>query len=134
MIGAKTKVVIVEDHPLLRQMLGELVMSRPDLELVGEAASAEACLELLDAVAPDLALINVSLPGMNGIDLVAQLLERRPHLKCIVVTSHAEERYVKAALEAGTRAYVQKGDPEAILETVDLVLKGETVVRLEESV
>lgn len=62
----KTKVLIVEDHPLVREMLSELVQSQPEMALVGEVASAEAGLALLDAIAPELALVNLSLPGMDG--------------------------------------------------------------------
>ncbi|CAN5823982.1 hypothetical protein BH24DEI2_BH24DEI2_10020 [soil metagenome] len=130
----KTKVLIVEDHPLVREMLSELVQSQPEMALVGEVASAEAGLALLDAIAPELALVNLSLPGMDGPQLVATLLERRPNLKCIMVTSHAEDIYVNAALRAGAKGYVQKGDTDALLDTIRRVLQGETVVRLEETV
>lgn len=133
----KTQVFIVEDHPLLREMLSELVGSRPDLALVGVAASAEAGLALLQTeadLAPDVVFVNISLPGMNGIDLVVALLERWPRLKCIMLTSHAEDVYVTAALRAGAKGYVQKGDADALLDTLRRVVEGETVVRLEESV
>ena len=136
----KTKVLIVEDHPLLRELLSELVQARPDLALVGEVASAEAGLAWLNRAAgglapdlPDLLFVNISLPGMSGVAFVAKLLVRWPGLKCIMVTSHAEASYVTAALRAGAKGYVQKGDADALFATVDRVLAGETVVRLEEN-
>ena len=135
---SKTNVLIVEDHPLLRELLSELVVSRADLRLVGEVASAEAGVAFLSraepALTPELVFVNISLPGMNGIDLVKEMLERWPRLKCVMVTSHAEASYVTAALRAGAKGYVQKGDPDALLDTAQRVLQGETVVRLEESV
>ena len=135
----KTKTLIVEDHPLLRELLSELVQSRSDLALVAEVASAEAGLAWLSraegdhALEPELVFVNISLPGMSGVAFVAELQARWPHLKCIMVTSHAEASYVTAALRAGAKGYVQKGDADALFETVDRVLTGETVVRLEEN-
>lgn len=73
-----TRVLIVEDHASLRAMLAELIERTEGLELCGQSDSAEAALDRLEEARPELALIDVSLPGMNGIELVQALLRRRP--------------------------------------------------------
>jgi len=122
------RIFIVDDHPLIRRVLRQVLCLADAFDVVGEAVSGEDALEQLSGQAPDLILVDFSLPGMDGAELVRQLTEKHPHLCCIVVSSHHEPLYAKLALDAGASGYVTKGDPEALIGAIGRVLNGETVV------
>jgi DNA-binding NarL/FixJ family response regulator len=117
-------ILLVEDHAILSRSITALVDSE-DTAVVAVAKSGEEALALLPDLTVDLALIDVSLPGINGIDLVARLRREYPALPCIVLSGHHEAVYVKRALAVGARGYVTKGDPPALLEGIRRVVAGE---------
>jgi DNA-binding NarL/FixJ family response regulator len=119
---------VVEDHAMMRKALVRLLQQEPDLVVSGQAGSAAEALEQLDHHAPDLMLVDVSLPGQNGILLVKALQQARPELLCLILSGHNEAVYAKAALQAGARGYVMKGDPAAVLVAIRTVLRGEVYV------
>lgn len=122
-----SRVFIVEDHPLVRQITSEFVGGLPDVEVCGAASSAEEALNgLPDDV--DLLVVDVSLPGMSGIDLVAEVAARWPTLLCLMLSGHTEVGYVERALAAGARGYVMKGDTATLAESVRCVSDGGTYV------
>jgi DNA-binding NarL/FixJ family response regulator len=125
------RVFVVEDHPLVRRALKRLLSEDPSLEVVGEATSAEDALVVLSDMQSDIVLMNFSLPGMNGVELIRQLRRSYPEMRCLMVSSHHERYYVDAALAAGAHGYVLKDDPEMLLRAVAGVLRGETVVELQ---
>ena len=114
----RARLFLVEDHPLMRQMLRRLLEGEGDLSVVGEAASAEAVLAQLGESAPDLILIDLSLPGMNGLQLIKQLKGERPDLRCLVVTGHSDTLYKHAALAAGAAGFITKDNPDEVLAAV----------------
>jgi DNA-binding NarL/FixJ family response regulator len=123
-------VLLVEDHAIMGQMLGRLLRERGKMELWGIVDTAERALDKLAAAAndgnsPDLVLVDVSLPGMSGIELVARLTELYPTLPCLMVSAHRDAGYVRQALDNGAHGYVAKGDPPAIIEAIKRVLDGE---------
>lgn len=122
----KRTVYIVEDHPDMLRTYEYFIGRMEDLEVVGLAESAEEALEDEVINEAELALVDVSLPGMSGIDLVAVLRERRPGLPCLIVSGHSEDVYAESAHEAGARGYVMKGDPFKIVKAIRKVLEGET--------
>lgn len=122
------RIFIVDDHPLIRRVLRQVLDLEGAFDVVGEAVSGEDALEQLDGQAPDLILVDFSLPGMDGVELVRRLTEKHPRLCCIVVSSHHEPLYARLALDAGACGYVTKGDPEALIGAIGRVLNGETVV------
>jgi DNA-binding NarL/FixJ family response regulator len=73
---------------------------------------------------PDLILVDISLPGKNGIALVEEMRKKQPNLRCLIVSGHEESVYVRQALKAGARGYVMKGDPDAILRAIRHVIDG----------
>lgn len=117
-------VLLVEDHALLSRTIKSL-LGTIDVSVVAIARSGEDALALLPELSIDLALVDVSLPGMNGIDLVARLNEAWSDLPCIVLSGHNEAIYVRRALAVGARGYVTKGNVPAILESVHRVMNGE---------
>jgi len=105
--------------------LGGLLETFANVELTGVARTAEDALAMLPDVQCDVALIDLALPGMNGIDLIAALQEARPELPCIILSAHREGGYVKQALSVGARGYITKENPLAIIEGIERVLAGE---------
>lgn len=125
------RVFIVDDHRLVRRALRAVLAFEPTVEVVGEAASAEEALACLDGHKPDISLVDFSLPGMNGTALIRQLSRTHPSMACLMVSSHHEQLYVSAALAAGARGYVLKGDSDILVRAITGVLRGEIVVETD---
>jgi len=119
-------VFIVDDHAIVRELLSDFLNDLDGIAVCGTAASGEEALRVLPEAECELALIDVSMPGMSGIELVRQLYAARPALPCLMLSGHAEEIYVRASLEAGALGYVMKGDPDALREAIGQALRGET--------
>ena len=111
------KILLVDDHPLMRKGLALTLSAEVDLQVVAQAADAEEALTLLEKEEPDLAIIDISLPGMSGLELVKHMQALRPDLKTLVVSRHDETLYAERAIRAGARGYVMK------LEAADLIVK-----------
>src|SRR5689334_6121975 len=104
------RIAIVEDQPLARHSLSALLKTIDDLQLMMEAADGGTFLQLLagNAQAPDIAIIDINMPGLTGIDLNELLRERYPSIKVIVLSVHAQERLISKMINAGARAYLNK--------------------------
>jgi DNA-binding NarL/FixJ family response regulator len=119
--------LIFDDHPLVRDGLRLRLASLPDLEIVGEASSAIEALALIAQVAPDLVLADVDMPGMSGIDLVAQLRQSMPAVQVVMLSMHGDPSYLQRALQAGARGYVLKDAPASdVLAAIQAVRAGGT--------
>ena len=127
--GAKAKILIVDDHEIVRQGMALLLSCESDLEICGEAANAEQALALLHAELPDLIIIDISLPGVSGLDLVKQVKARYPQLPVLVMSMHDESLYLERAFHAGARGYVMKEEgTEKVLLAVRKLLAGDLYV------
>lgn len=123
------RVFIVDDHSLVRAALKRLLTQESSLEVTGEAASAESALDMLKAARVDIMLVDFSLPGMDGVELIRRLSQSHPGVHCLMVSAHQEQFYIDKALAAGARGYVVKGgDPDAIPRAITKVMHGEVVV------
>ncbi len=123
-----TSILIVEDHPIMAAALARLLKERGKFEVITVLSSAEKALEQLPDLPVDVLLVDVSLPGMNGIDLVAAVRERFPDLPCLMLSGHASANYINLSLQAGAKGYVLKEDVLGVLEGIQCVLHGETYV------
>lgn len=122
-------VLIVDDHPLVRQGLSSLIGQTADLFICAQAADAASALSMLDEARPDVALVDLSLRGSNGIDLIKELRRRAPQIDVLVLTMHDEVFYAERSLRAGARGYVMKGEePDEVLEAIRRVRRGEVYV------
>lgn len=119
---------IVEDHAALREILVEYVGSLPQVGSCSAAPSAEQALADYDRAPPDLTLVDLSLPGMSGIEFIAELCRRRPGMRCGILSGHRSRRYVGKAFAAGASAYMLKGDPAEIERGLQAMLAGRTYV------
>ena len=122
----KLSVLLVDDHPLVRHGLGELLRSEPDLCLFAEAATPDEALAAVATRRPDLAIVDLMLGEADGLDLVKSLLARHPDLPVLVCSMHNESVYAERALRAGARGYVMKQEPNAaVLAAIRRVLSGQ---------
>lgn len=119
------KIYIIEDHPLVQRMTYEFLRRAPNLQVCGAAATAQQALVQIPALDVDLALVDVSLPDMDGIHLVSELQLQQPTLFCLMFSAHQEASYVQRALAAGARGYLAKGNPTELVAAIHQVLNGE---------
>ena len=120
-----TRILLVDDHPLLRQGIAMTIEAEPDLEVAAQCGDAEEAVATFDDVAPDLVITDISLPGMNGLELLKNLLTLHPDLKVLVVSRHDEELYAERAVRAGARGYVSKvAAGDQIVTAIRRVLRG----------
>ena len=121
----KTRLLIVDDHPLMRKGLRMTLEAELDLDVVGEAADADEALVLYDRLRPDLVLVDVSLRGTNGLELVKHLVARDEKVKALVVSRHDEDLYAERAVRAGAKGYLAKLEADdALVAAVRHVLRG----------
>lgn len=122
------RTAVVEDHPLYRDTIAAVVSAMPELELGPVVATPGDALERFEDDPPDLALIDLSLTGMSGIDLVEEIRGRWPDVRCVILSGHRRSRYAEQALEAGALAYILKGRPDEFRTGIGKVLNGSTYV------
>lgn len=128
----KKKVLIVDDHSVVRKGITGIIESERDLEVSCQLETAEQLLEILDTVVADLMIIDISLPGMNGIELVKNVIFQKPDQKILILSRHEESIYAERALRAGAKAYVMKFEAsEVLLKAVRRVLNGGLYVSQE---
>ena len=120
-------ILLVEDHAILAEALSRLLEDR-GTHAVSVVGSAEAAQATLPSIKADLVLVDVSLPRMNGIDLVSYLHERYPQIPCMMLSGHNAAQYVKRSLAAGARGYLLKEDIGGILEGIQQVMQGNVYI------
>lgn len=122
----KRRVLIVDDHPVFRHGISAMINAEDDLVVCGEAGSAPAALESMRRLEPDIVLVDISLPGTNGIELLKSMKAERPKMPMLVVSMHDESLYALRALRAGALGYVMKAEAlDLVLTAIRKVLEGE---------
>ncbi len=122
------RVLIADDHTLFRDGLRALFESLADVELIGEAATGEEAIARAERLQPDVVLMDIQMPGINGINATRQIVSTSPHVGVIVVTMFEDDDSVFAAMRAGARGYVLKGaDQEEMLRAIRAVARGEAL-------
>jgi two-component system response regulator NreC len=121
----KTRVLIAEDHAILREGLRALLSSSSDLEVIGEAEDGQEAVNLARQLKPDLILMDLSMPNMNGTEAIRTIKRHNPVTKLIALTVHKTEEYVRATLDAGATGYILKDDTHHdLLTAIASVRKG----------
>jgi len=124
-MNEKHRVVIVEDHALLRAGLWALLAQDPDIEVVGESDNGRDAIRIIGTLSPHLVLMDISMPGTNGIAAIADIKRRYPDIKVLVLTMHKSDEYIQDSLAAGADGYILKGvTREELLLAVRTVLMG----------
>jgi DNA-binding NarL/FixJ family response regulator len=122
----KTRILIVDDHSIVRRGLMQLINQESDLVVCAEAENAEQALEAVKEQQVDLAIVDISLIGTDGIQLTTKIKEQSPKLPVLILTMHDEARYAESAFQAGARGYVTKQEAaETIITAIRLVLSGQ---------
>jgi DNA-binding NarL/FixJ family response regulator len=120
------RVLTVDDHPLLRDGIAALIGSEEDMELIGEASNGREGLDLFRKFRPDVTLMDLQMPEMNGIDAIGAIHGEFPEARIIVLTTHPGDVQVSRALKAGARAYLMKGElRKELLATIRAVHAGQ---------
>ncbi len=126
-MGGKRRILIVEDHTLLRAGLRALLLQDPEVEVVGESDNGRDALRSIGQLNPHLILMDLSMPGMNGIEAITDIKHRYPDMRVLVLTCHKTEEYIHESLRAGADGYILKEATHAELHSaVHCVLSGKT--------
>lgn len=122
----KARVLLIDDHPILRKGLAELINQEADMLVCGEAEEAPQAFELVGTLTPDVAVVDISLRGGNGLELIKNIKARYPDLPLLVLSMHDEALYAERALRAGSLGYIMKEEAiEKVLVAIRQVLAGE---------
>jgi DNA-binding NarL/FixJ family response regulator len=120
--------LIADDHPLFRDGLRALLESVPDMQVVGEAASGDEVLTRAATLQPDVILMDIKMPGLNGIEATRRILQTNPHIRVLILTMFEDDESVFAAMRAGARGYLLKGAvQEETLRAIRAVASGEAI-------
>jgi DNA-binding NarL/FixJ family response regulator len=124
------RVVVVDDHALHRDGTRQILEAHPDLQVVGDADSGEVALALVNQLHPDVVLLDIRLPGMNGIEVTRRLTRDHPEVRVLMVSAYDEDEYVRGAMEAGAAGYLRKTVPgKELVQAVRSVAGGANVLQ-----
>lgn len=123
-----TRVVVADDHPVFRDGLRGILASTPGLEVIAEAGTGEEAVELAASLQPDVIVMDLRMPGLNGIDATRRIVHHSPHVAVLVLTMLEDDASVFAAMRAGARGYLLKGADKAdIVRAVEALASGEAI-------
>ena len=122
----KNRVLIIDDHVMMRDGVAEIIEHAEDLSVCGSASTANEGLEILNKLKPDLVLVDITLPGKNGIEFIKDARAMQPGLRVLVMSMHDESLYADRVLRAGGRGYIRKQEGgDKLIEAMRRVLRGE---------
>lgn len=123
------KILIVDDHALLRQGIKNVLALEPDFDIIGEAADGEEAISQVEALKPDILLLDVNMPRMNGLEVTRRLKADGSDVKVIVLTIHDDENYVIEVVKAGAVGYLLKDiEPGMLVKAIRMVYEGESFI------
>ncbi len=126
---ARARLLLADDHRMFRQGLRELLERKTDYEIVGEASTGREVLELVPALRPDIVLLDLQMPEMDGVAVARHLGQAHPEVRIVVLTMYRQDQHLFEAIRAGARAYLLKdADAEELVAVIDRVLRGEAAL------
>jgi DNA-binding NarL/FixJ family response regulator len=124
-MAAPLRILVADDHAILRQGLKLLIESQPDMQVVAEAADGKVALELAAEMKPDVVVMDISMPHMNGLTATRSLKQKQPNITVVALTRHEDDTYLQELLRAGASAYVLKQSaPTDLLKAIRAVAAG----------
>lgn len=126
-MSARVRILLVDDHALVRAGIRALLTALPTVEVVGEAADGREALQAVAATQPNIVLMDIVMPALNGLDATARIAKEFPHVRVIMLSMNATEEYVLQAMRAGARGYLLKNvSPAELAKAIAAVAQGET--------
>jgi len=123
----KIRVVLADDHTVMRAGLRSLLERQPNLEVVGEAEDGRQTVELAAALNPDVIVMDIGMPSLNGIEATRQIVAKQPNTSVVILSMHSDETYVMRAMKAGARGYLLKDSAEAdLIRAIQAVSQGKS--------
>jgi DNA-binding NarL/FixJ family response regulator len=131
-IPAKTRVLLVDDHAVVRKGMTAMINEEPDLTVCGEAEGVHSALDVIERVTPDIALIDLSIKDGDGLELIRAIRKRWKHVALLVLSMYDESVYAERALRAGARGYIMKAQAaRTVMDAIRCVLRGEVYLSPE---
>jgi NarL family two-component system response regulator LiaR len=131
-MAEKIRVLLADDHVLVRQGIRQFLESAEDMTVVAETDNGQEVLELVERTLPDVALLDIQMPGMNGVEAARQIKSRYPQVRVLILTAYDDDPYIFAAVQAGADGYLLKRiDVEDLLRAVRAVHRGDAVLSPE---
>src|ERR1041384_5565076 len=125
----KARILLVDDHPIVRKGLGQLIEQEPGLEVCGEAEDATQAQKAITSLKPDIVVLDLSLKGANGLELLKILRTRHPKIPVLILSMYDESLYAERALRAGAKGYLMKQEgTEKVIGAIRRILSGEVCV------
>lgn len=119
------RIIIVDDHGIVREGLKSLLQNQSDMEVVGEGQDGQVAVDLAEQLSPDMVIMDMSMPNLNGIEATRLILQHSPNTKVVILSMHSDRHIVKETLEAGASAYVLKSNLfDEMLRALETVAKG----------
>jgi NarL family two-component system response regulator LiaR len=128
-LKTKTRIMLADDHPLLRQALRDVLEKQPDFEVIAEASNGEEAVKMTAEMLPDVVIMDISMPILNGLEATKQIKEDNPSVAVLVLTVHSDSEHILSILRAGAGGYLTKsvyGDE--VIHAVRALVSGETVL------
>lgn len=123
----RTRILVADDHTIVRQGLRAILEGEPDIEVVGEAADGREAVRKASTLAPDVVIMDVSMPKMNGLEATARIVKNNPTIRVVALTMHSSEEYVYSLLKAGAKGYLLKESVSSdLVEAIHAVEVGGT--------
>lgn len=124
-----TRIIIVDDHAMMRAGLRSILEQSPDIEVVGEAGEGLEAIDLAQRLVPDVMLVDIAMPGLNGVEITRKIRATDKAIAVVIVSMHADERYVRAVLDLGARGYLLKTcEAGELLRAIEAVRRGRLYV------
>ncbi len=124
----RIKVILADDHDIVRFGIASVIRTADDIELIGEASDGRGTIELYRRFTPDVAIVDITMPGMNGIETTRAILEDYPEARILILTMHMDEEYLNQALKAGAKGYLLKNcDKQELVNGIRSIASGEKV-------
>ena len=124
---AQIRILLADDHTIIRSGLKLLLEQQPDFKVVAEASDGREAVQLVSKIHPDIAILDIGMPQLNGIEATRQIVSESPQTQVVILSMHSDEGYVLRALKAGARAYILKNSAEAdLIRAVRSVAEGKS--------
>ena len=124
------KIVIVDDHPVVREGIGAMLSHQPDFVIVGQASNGREALEKARELSPDVMLMDLRMPEIDGVEAITLIKAEMPDIKFIILTTYSDDEYIFKGIAAGARAYLLKDAPrDELFKAIRMVFKGESLIQ-----